>query len=124
MKILSLILDGHGRLSAELCVSPDLKRREIVAATGGGELIWCCLAAHSQKPVEALRELRAYIDARNLERWDRLALRDAARKAYLITVILPAVDRVKGRVRRSVRRCLIAPVQKLQHGLAQARRTP
>ena len=124
MKILSLILDGHGRLSAELCVSPDLKRREIVAATGGGELIWCGLAAHSQKPIDVLEALRGYIDARNLDRWDRHSLRAATRKAYLVTVILPAVGRVKGRVRRTIWRCLIAPVQKLQRGLAQARHTP
>jgi hypothetical protein len=124
MKILSLILDGHGSLLAELCVSPDLKRREIVAATGGGELIWCGLAAHSQKPGEALEELRGYIDARNLGRWGRSSLRDAARKAYLLTVILPAVDRTKGRVRRIVWRLLIGPVNKLQHGLAQVQRSP
>ena len=124
MKILSLILDGHGRLSAELCVSPDLRRREIAAATGGGELIRCGLAAHSQVPGEVLEALRGYIGAHNADRWDRPALRDAIRKAYAVTVIVPAVDRVKGRVRRVLRHSLVGPVNKLCRGLAQGLRTP
>lgn len=124
MKILSLILDGRGRLVAELCVSPDLKRREIVAATGGGELIWCGLAAHSQKPSEVLTELRGYINARNLECWHSTALRDVVRKAYLATVIVPAVVRVKVRLRRIIWKLVIGPVNKLRDGLEQARRTP
>lgn len=124
MKILSLILDGHGRLSAELCVSPDLKRREIAAATGGGELIWCGLAAHPQKPAKVLEELRGYIDTRSIDRWDRLSLRDAVRKAYAITVISPAVERAKARARRFVWRLVMGPVSKLRTTLAQARRTP
>lgn len=120
MKILSLILDGNGRLSAELCLSPDLRRREIVAATGGGELIWCGLAAHRQKPAEVLEELRCYIDARGLDRWDRLSLRNAIRKAYAVTVLLPAIERAKV----SARRIVNSPVCRLRNALALARRTP
>lgn len=124
MKILSLILDGHGRLSAELCVSPDLKRREIAAATGGGRLIWCGLAAHGQKSSEMLDHLRRYIDRRDLDRWDREALRDAARNAYRVTVIRPALERAKRQARRTLKRPFIALVNKLARRLAVGRRTP
>ena len=124
MQILSLILDGNGRLSAELCLSPNLRRREMVAATGGGELVWCGLAARSQKPGEVLAELRDYIEARNLDRWDHAALRVAVRKAYLVTVIRPGIKTVKGRMRRVFLRSIATPVRRLISGIAGARRTP
>lgn len=106
MKILSLILDGHGRLSAELCVSPDLKRREIVVATGGGDLIWCGLAANGQKPSEVLDELQRYLKGRKFDRRNHAALRGIVRKAHMLTVIAPCVDRMKGWICRSFRRSL------------------
>lgn len=124
MKILSLILDGHGRLLAELCASPDLKRREIVAATGGGHLVWCGLAAPGQKPGDVLAELEDFIEGLNIDRWDHGALRLAIRKAYAVTVIRPSINLVKGRVRRGLSRSLAAPVHRLLRDIAGARRTP
>lgn len=41
MKIVTLIMDGRGRLRLIATCAPDLLRREFAAETGSAHLIWC-----------------------------------------------------------------------------------
>ncbi|WP_404401320.1 hypothetical protein [Pelagibacterium halotolerans] len=118
MKILSLIKDGHGRLHAEHCASPDLKRRAIAAETGSAVLIWCGLAAPGQRSAEVISELRAILDAspqgaEGLAAGARLVIR----RAYWLTVMRPRLFAAMSRVRRLLRRAFGTPAHKASSGL-------
>ena len=100
MKLVCIFSDGQGRLLVETATAPNLRRRDLAAATGGAEIVYCAIPPRDIPLNDCLTRLS-----------DRLGSRIATCEAELRKVrwiatqelvVLPVIRRIKRRIRRRI----------------------
>lgn len=61
MKMLVIAVDGHGAFRCNLARNPDLFRRELVAETGAGYIVWAAIPILAANAAESLSHIQNHV---------------------------------------------------------------